>query len=483
VKCIEATNCLLLSVLLLAADTNAAPPIGQPLPAGGLRQEHGAFSMVAGADVNAYAYAMRGTWWGLAEASAPDFDTDIAYLELWLHPRLNVTYALGDDSRLYAGLSAGITRDVNENAFGYEDQGAEKLENAFLGYAFGSKESWHLDVSGGRQPFVLGSGMLIYAGALNGNEWGNAASAKRVAWRNTAIARLGHGSVTGQLFWLDPHEVPSAESKTRLAGASLEWSDATHGKAGFGYIHVPRSEFGYPGDLAPFAFIEDGRDGLETYHGWSDLQGIVSALPALAVRAEFAIQRGEIQRIQGPRDDLEAFAAYLGASYWWQQAPFAPKLTYGFAWFSGDDPDTSTYERFDPLYWGNGLDNWWFGANGAYSFINSNVQFQRLTLDAFASERDIFKLQYVRASAVERNSPIQFGQSVRFDPGSTVPTVGVDDRHLSDEIALQYVRTFGPTVAVSAYVTHSIPGAGIEDITASGGEAWTSVGLGITASF
>ena len=45
-----------------------------------------------------------------------------------------------------------------------------------------------------------------------------------------------------------------------------------------------------------------------------------------------------------------------------------------------DDPATATYERFDPLFWGNGLNNWWFGANGAYSWLNANLRAQRLSV-------------------------------------------------------------------------------------------------------
>lgn len=469
-------------LLFFSSVALAVPPTGQTAPPGGSQRSFGPVEVHAGVDFNAYAYRMQNAWWGLAEAQAPEFDDDLQYLELWLHPRIHATYAPRPDTLLYAGLSAGITQDIGRNAFDYRDQGAARFENAYVGVALGAPDAWHFDLSSGRQTFSVGTGMLLHAGAINGNEWGSTASAKRLAWRQTAVARVGYSKVSSTFFWLDPHEVPSAESETRIAGAAVEWKDTDRGNAGLAYIHVPQSDYFYPGDLAPIAFIEGGREGLSAYHGWSELNGLLTSLPALSLRAEFAIEKGRIERIDGRRDDLSAFGGYIGAAYGFNQLPFAPKLTYGYAYFSGDDPSTSDYERFDPLYWGNGLDNWWFGANGAYGFINSNVRFHRLTLDAFASARDIFKFQYVRASAVELESPIQFGQAVRFGPDSLVPTVGVSQYHLSDEVMVQYVHVLTASVVVSGYITHSMPGSGLDGLIPGGGKSWTSVGIGISAS-
>jgi hypothetical protein len=439
--------------------------------------------VVAGLDANAYYYAMRGTWWGLAANPAPDFDTRRSYAELWLLPRVDAQAMLASVLQLRGGLSLGITQDIGSNAFNYRNQGAARVESAYVGAYVGEAEGWHADLSAGSQAFTLGTGMLITAGGGNGNEWGNAASAKRVAWRVAGIAAVGYGDVTAKAFWLDPNEMPSLDTNTRIAGAALEWANARDGRAGLAYLHVPRSNYAYPGNLAPFVLLPDGRDGLRTWHGWSELTGLFGALPGFSLRGEFAVQRGEVQRVTGQRDPLEAQAAYLGASYWFQSWPFAPKLSYGYAYFSGDKPDTPTYERFDPLFWGNGLDNWWFGANGAYAFINSNLKFSRVTLDAYLSAQDIVKLQFVRADAAQLNSPVQFGQAVRFPAGTSVPTVGVDSSHLSDEYTLQYVHVFAPTLVFSSYVSHSRPGAGFAALAGSASQSWTSFGMGLTYSY
>lgn len=475
-------TCLALLVLLGVALQSARAQEPQ-LPAGGLRYQSDGLAVVAGLDANAYYYAMRGTWWGLAAAPSPDFDTSRSYAELWLLPRIDARIALDAGPQLRGGLSVGITRDIGSNAFDYRNQGAARVENAYVGAYFGAPDAWHADLSVGSQPFTLGTGMLVHAGAINGNEWGNAASYKRVAWRMAAIGAAGYREVTARAFWLEPNEVPSLASGTRIAGAALEWANATNGKAGLAYLHVPRSNYAYPGSLAPFVFLQKGRDGLRTWHGWTELTGLFGAAPALSLRGEFAVQRGEVERITGARDALEAHAGYVGASYWFQKLPFAPKLTYGYAYFSGDKPGTATYERFDPLYWGNGLDNWWFGANGAYAFINSNLKFSRVTLDAYLSAQDIVKLQFVRADAAQLNSPVQFGQAVRFSAGTNVPTVGVDHSHLSDEWTVQFVHVFAPSLVASSYLSYSKPGAGFASLAGSASQSWTTFGMGLTYSY
>jgi len=452
----------------------------QQTPPSELSWQVGDLSLNASMDVNAYYYAMRGTWWGLAPSN---YNTNRSWAELWVHPRVNATYAIDAERQFFGGVSLGITKDIGGNPYDYHNQGDTHAENAFIGYRAGSQQGWHYEISGGRQPFTLGTGMLLTAGSSNGTEWGGSASCKRIAWQNTAIAKIGYGNTAAQAFWINPAETPSAETHTRITGASVEWADKNKGKAGLAYLHVPKSDAIYPGSLAPFAFIEKGREGMNAYHGWSELKGFFGQLPALSLRGEFAIENGRVTRLSGLHDKMKAYAWYLGGSYWFQQWPFAPKISYGYGYFSGDKHDTAKYERFDPMFWGNGLDNWWFGANGSYSYLNSNIKYHRLTIDAYVSAKDILKFQYVRADAAQLNSPIQFGQGVRFASGSYSPVVGVDSKHLSDEFMLQYVHLFSPKIALSTYVSQSLPGKGLRALATPTSQNWTAFGMGISASF
>ena len=280
---------------------------------------------------------------------------------------------------------------------------------------------------------------------------------------------------------LEPDEAPEARTDTRLQGVALEWERAEVGKAGIAWLNVPRSKAIYPGNLAPLDFIDDGRDGLDTWHGWLSVSGFVPAAPQFGLRAEFARQRNEITRVGGDRDPMRADAWMLGASWWAQALPLAPKFSYHYARFSGDDPKTSVYERFDPLYWGNGLDNWWFGANGAYSWLNANLRAERFIIDAYLSAQDILQFQYVRAEVDEINSPVQFGQGARFTSNQLL--VGVPKSGLSNESYLQYSRIFNPKLIATAFVARSSPRDGLQAIAPKGTDPWITIGVGVTASF
>lgn len=453
------------------------------LPQGGLRLGEGAYNAVLGLDANAYTYAMRGVWWGLAATSQPAFDSSKRFTELWLHPRLHATYDLNSHAQFFGSLSLGLTKDVGTTPFDTHNQGDAHVENAYIGLRGNIGQGWNYSLSAGRQSLTLGTGMLLYAGSSNGGEWGNAASAKRVAWKQSAILKLSHGPWTGQIFHLAPSELPSTQSNTRIQGVSVEWKEAQQGKAGLAYLHVPKSDFIYPGDLAPLVFLTDGRKGLNVYHGWGEWNNLIPAIQGFSVRGDFALERGSVTRLSGEKSSVDAHAFYVGASQWFQSVPFAPKLSYGYGYFSGDDRNTSKYERFDPLFWGNGLDNWWFGANGSYALLNSNVRFQRFTLDAYLSQQDIIKLQYVRSYAARTNSPIQFGQAARFTGDTLLPVVGVEKSHLANEWMLQYVHLFKPTVVFSAYVSKSTPGEGLRGLTGSLSRSWNTVGAGVSLSY
>lgn len=423
---------------------------------------------------------MNGTWWNLAATASPDFDPNRGFAEFWVLPKLDATYRLDGNHEAYGAVAVGASQTVGSDAFDYTDQGAVRFGAAMLGVR-GAVADWRYDVSYGRQSFTLGTGMLISAGSSNGYSWGGGASAQRKVWARSALARAGTGEVTGTAFLLEPDEAPEAYTNTRLQGAALEWKRDTVGTAGLAYITAPRSQAIYPGNLAPLDFIDNGRQGLDTWTGWLNVTGALVGLPALGLRAEYAQQRNEITRVNGRRDPMRANAWLLGASWSAAALPLAPKFTVHVARFSGDDPATSTYERFDPMYWGNGLDNWWFGANGAYSWLNANLRAQRYIIDLAFSQQDFMQFQYVRASVDQINSAVQFGQGARFTANQLI--VGVPESGLSNEFYLQYSHVFTPKLIATAFVSVSVPRDGVRAVAPQGTETWTTVGLGLTANF
>jgi hypothetical protein len=61
--------------------------------------------------------------------------------------------------------------------------------------------------------------------------------------------------------------------------------------------------------------------------------------------------------------------------------------------------------------------------------------------------------------------------------------VGVPKYGLSDETYLQYSRVFNPQLVATVFVSHSRPDDGLEAAASQGTEAWTTIGVGLTANF
>ncbi|MFO1279956.1 MAG: hypothetical protein U1F04_10375 [Burkholderiaceae bacterium] len=100
-----------------------------------------------------WSYSMRGAWWYLAATSAPTFDRDRSFGELWLNPVLSGTYGLSGAGEVYGGLSVGFSKTLPSDFFDYRNAGEALLENAFVGLRGKTGEGLGCDVSVGRQSF------------------------------------------------------------------------------------------------------------------------------------------------------------------------------------------------------------------------------------------------------------------------------------------------------------------------------------------
>src|SRR5262245_50962578 len=107
------------------------------------------------------------------------------------------------------------------------------------------------------------------------------------------------------------------------------------------------------------------RDGLNVFN-WRTFAS-PSAVPDISFEFEYASERNG--------DTLTSNAWTALGGYQFSGARFKPRFTYRYAFFQGDDPETSANEAFDPLLigfydWGS----WWQGEiAGEYFLSNSNL--------------------------------------------------------------------------------------------------------------
>ena len=334
-------------------------------------------------------------FWDLANATGQGdgFETDKTWQEVFIKPGISFDYTLNNGATLYGKLSAVSSYTRGTDPFDEGDNGETTLEEAYLALR-GTTETLSYDISLGAREFRLGTGMLISNGATSGFERGALKFGPRKAWERSATVKLSANGITGTAFYLDPNELPSTDGKNELAGFDLRYDGEAGQYLGATYVNVLNSETPYPqaaqgGSGAP-VITPGAREGTQTLA----LYGGTGNLDNWSFTSDLALQRND-------EIDLEAWAGRGQASYTFADMPWTPRVTLGYQTFSGDDPDTSTLERFDPLYYEGSPTAWATGTKSASTFINSNVNAWSLAVQMRPSQRDTITARYTHIRANE----------------------------------------------------------------------------------
>ncbi|MEM6849739.1 MAG: alginate export family protein, partial [Pseudomonadota bacterium] len=327
------------------------------------------------------AVAETNLFWDLAATTAPGsgFDPDTEWLEGYVKPGVSFENTLGSGGVIYGKLSAVTSYTWGTDAFDTGDTGATTLEEAYLAFRNDVGQGLSYDVSLGARELTLGTGMLIANGATSGFERGALKFGPRKAWEMAAIGRVTFDTVTGTLFYLDPNELPSTDGSNELAGIDLRRDSAEGGYLGATFVSVLNSNSPYPQIGGPPA--TGARDGTNTVNVYAQTNRFSGTLENWTFTSDLAYQWND-------DFNLAAYAGRVTAEYKFQDIPWSPSVKVGYQTFSGDDPDTDTYERFDPLYYQGSPSTWATGSKSASTFINSNVNALSLTLQVKPTQKD-----------------------------------------------------------------------------------------------
>lgn len=427
------------------------------------------------------AVAERNLFWDLAGTTAPGsgFDPDTNWLEGYIKPGLSFEYQLEAGAVLYGKLSAVSSYTWGTDAFDTGDTGATTLEEAYLAIRGDLGSGLSYDLSLGPRELTLGTGMLLANGATSGFERGALKFGPRKAWEMAAIGRLSFGNVTGTAFYLDPNELPSKDGHNELAGVDLRYDDPAGGYLGATYVDVLNSDTPYPqaapGGVGAPTVTPGAREDTQTLGLYARTNPFSGALENWVFTGEVAYQWND-------RIDLEAWAGRVTAGYTFAEMPWTPSVTVGYQTFSGDDPNTTKLERFDPLYYQGSPSAWATGSKSASTFINSNVNALTLAIQVKPTRQDTWTLRYAHIRANELNSPIQFGQATRVDINGNVVS-GVTDAHLADDLFLEYSRIINRNIFLTAGVSISFPGTAIDNVVGGSADPWTGGFVNVVVNF
>jgi hypothetical protein len=265
-------------------------------------------------------------------------------------------------------------------------------------------------------------------------------------------------SATG--FYLDANEVPSNDAETALAGFDLRYDHPVHGFLGITFANVVESSSSYPqagpGGIGPPVIAPGAREGLNVINAYGRTGALGGVLENWFFAADLAYEWNE-------GIDMQAWGGRAQVGYKFGAALWTPRLMYTYQSFSGDDPSTARQERFDPLFFEGSPSSWATGSKSAMTFINSNVNAHQVELSVKPTAQDTVTLRYAHIRANELRSPVQFGQATRFEiAGGDNIVTGVTDPHLADDVFLEYSRIINRNTYLTAGVSASFPGKGLE---------------------
>ncbi|MGE5656919.1 MAG: alginate export family protein [Actinomycetota bacterium] len=309
----------------------------------------------------------------------------ITWPEFYLEPGLAAITRLGDTPiYLYGAASYTISGSLAPDIFRSDTRTYGNIEQLYGGLLVAERGSrFALNLSGGRQKFQLNQGFLFsqFSGSANALERAASFSNPRTAYETTILAdvRLGEFRLRG--FFVQPDELPIADSETQYLGASLSYNNNRNLEATLSYITVPQSSRLYS--------LPNGqtstREGLHVINPRLRLSSLLG-VKGLWAESEYAYEFSD-------RFAMSAHGGYIWLGYTAQDVSWRPSISYRFAGFSGDDPHTSTYERFDPLQAG-GLSDWLQGVNLGKVYNNSNGFSHRVTVSVQPSDTFSLSLDY-----------------------------------------------------------------------------------------
>jgi hypothetical protein len=324
---------------------------------------------------------------------------------------LNAEYGLAAITRIadspvwaYAAGSFLTSVSTGQDLYRSDTRELTRLEDLYGGFVIGRPGvDWSANVSAGRQNWQLNDGFLFSRFAAGANAGPNPALYlnPRTAYEMTALAQIKWRNLRLEGFYVDPAEIDFLDSDSAYAGVNLAYTAPGGVEASALYYEAPRSDTVFRRD----SFGAVPREGLQVFDarlGSTNLLGF----RGLELFGEHAWQSNR-------HVDWDARAWYLRTGYSFTSLPWTPNLSYRYASFSGDDPETPVYERFDAQL-SSGLDTWVQGVSFKKVVGNTNLNSHRIRLNVAPTDTLSLTVDYFWLLADETGTSADYGQELNL---------------------------------------------------------------------
>jgi hypothetical protein len=428
----------------------------------------------AKAEAMAMAYSNVDAWFGQPDAMLagnPLVEGDpagrgaTAWVEGYVHAGLSAITPVSDSFYLYGAVSVMATGSAGRELFTDEARVHVGVEDAYAGFIGGrttaSGNRYGINVSAGRQRFLLADGFLIAATAGNGHD--RAALQANARWAADMVvqAQLFYNDAKLEAFCVDPDELPVVDSETEILGLNLELKPAPGLVVAASWLTVPSGTTSYFGP----AGLVGTREGLRLW----DIR--FSWAPA-APGASGPFFGGEVAEQRNRDFPMRARAGYAEIGYSFPGAGWAPSFSYRLGAFSGDDPTTSRFERWDPLLSGGNGEQWVQGANMFKVVQNSNNITHRFQA-RLRPDRMVELVPQVWFFRADSQSNIGGNPALQLLSGNDYGA----------EVNMTAKWFVSRNTYVHGHIAYTMPGSAIEDALQQDADNWLSAMMFVRYAF
>lgn len=387
----------------------------------------------------------------------------VTWGEFYLEPGIAGITQIGDSPMyIYGAGSYILSSTVQPDIFRTDSRFYGDVEDLYGGLLVAERGNpVAFNLSAGRQIFQLNQGFLFsqFSGSANALDRGASFFNPRTAYDMTVLASLRWGDFRLRGFFLEPDELPVADTDTQYLGASFSYYNNDGLEAVLSYIAVPQSNRGYALPNGE-TFTREGLQVINPRVRQSTLFGV----PGLWAEAEYAYEFSS-QR------SMSAQGGYFWLGYTAEDVPWRPGISYRFAGFSGDNPNTSAYERFDPLLAG-GLGDWLQGINLGKIYNNSNTFSHRITLQVQPSNNLSLSLEYYYRFADELNNL-----------GGNPALSTLDSRYIGQEFLLTSRYFLSDNFMLQGVGAIAFPGRAVREASNNDTSPWLTLQLSLFMFF
>jgi hypothetical protein len=280
------------------------------------------------------------------------------------------------DSTFFAEVSGVFTSTGSEDAsgltIGLDDTSQANLEQAHLGWRyddpFAGLEEDTFTLTVGRQDYLIGTGLLIADGGSDGGEKGGWYLGLRKSFQESFIASLKSNTLKAEGFFIQ-NRPRRGGTQGEAFGGNFEYTFAGSLTAGATYMVVD-----------PKLPDTDDLDVWSWRLGWKGLGG-------LELSGEYVIEDSS---------QIEADGWYGQVAWSFSDTAWSPWISYRYAAFSGDDPDTQINETFNSIAYGyTDYGSWFQGEiSGNYPLGNGNLDSHQFRLKTTPNESLTLNLIY-----------------------------------------------------------------------------------------